>query len=267
MVVLATLRSCPDPPSQTTSTACASRSAFACRPTVDSVVTAVKTVAPGFDGYRHALWLVPTDGGEARQLTIGAKNDWHARFSPDGRTVAFLSDRRTVVEEEPERSSIKEREDTLQVYLLPVDGGEARRLTDLPRGVSDFEWSPDGSRLVVVSTSHAATFKEDRKVRGLAKSSEPGSPPDSDYRFVDRLDYMLNGEGFTYDQVGHLWLVDVVDRRGHPPDRRPDRRARPGLVAGWHADRLLGGPASRSRPHVPLGPLHDRRRDRARSRP
>ena len=64
------------------------------------VVVTLQTVAPGFDGYRHALWLVPTDGGEPRQLTIGARHDRHARFSPDGRTLAFLSDRRTVVEEE-----------------------------------------------------------------------------------------------------------------------------------------------------------------------
>ena len=138
-----------------------------------SVVTSLKTVAPGFDGYRHALWMVPTDGGGARQLTIGAKNDWHARWSPDGRTLAFLSDRRTVVEEESEREGSSPREDSVQVYLLPVDGGEARRLTDLPRGVTGLEWSPDGTRLVVVSTSHAATFKEDRKKRGLA-SGEPG---------------------------------------------------------------------------------------------
>ena len=41
-------------------------------------------------------------------------------------------------------------------------------------------------------------------------SDEPGTPPQSDYRFVDRLDYMLNGAGFTYDHVGHLWLVDAV---------------------------------------------------------
>ena len=175
-----------------------------------SVVTSVKTVAPGFDGYRHALWIVPTDGGEARQLTIGAKNDWHARWSPDGRTLAFLSDRRSVVEEEPARAGIDPREDVVQVYLLPVDGGEARRLTDLPRGVTGLEWSPDGSQLVVVSTSHAATLKADRRVRGLSKSSEPEAPPQSDYRFVDRLDYMLNGEGFTYDRVGHLWLVDAT---------------------------------------------------------
>ena len=175
-----------------------------------NVVTAVKVVAPDYTGYRQALWIAPTDGGEPRQLTIGAKNDWHARFSPDGRTIAFLSDRRTVVEEEATRASIKPREDAMQVYLLPVDGGEARRLTDLPRGVTDVEWSPDGTRLVIVSASRAATFAEDRRRRGLAAPQAPDAPPPSDYRFVDRLDYMLNGEGFTYDQVGHLWVVDAA---------------------------------------------------------
>ena len=50
----------------------------------------------------------------------------------------------------------KDREDVEQVHLLPLDGGEARRLTDLPRGVDAFEWSPDGTRLVVVTTSHGA---------------------------------------------------------------------------------------------------------------
>ncbi len=122
-------------------------------------------------------------------------------------------------------TAIKPREDVKQVYLLPVDGGEARRLTDLPRGVTGVEWSPDGKRLVVVSTSHASTFEADRRTRGLAKAAEPGTPPPSDYRFVDRLDYMLNGEGFTYDRIGHLWLVDATTGDATPPDRRPDGRA------------------------------------------
>ena len=173
----------------------------------------LQTVAAGYDGYRRALWVVPTSGdGEARQLTIGARNDRHPRFSPDGRTLAFLSDRRTVVEEEPDRTD-DNREDETQVYLLPLDGGEARRLTDLPRGVESFEWSPDGSRLVAVSISIGATLEEDarrrrRKVANNARTA--GEPPESDYRFIDRLDYMLNGKGFTYDRVGHLWIVDAT---------------------------------------------------------
>jgi dipeptidyl aminopeptidase/acylaminoacyl peptidase len=182
------------------------------------VAVTLQTVAPGFDGYRHALWLVPTDQGKARQLTIGAKHDRQPRFSPDGRTLAFISDRRALVEEEPGRGGRDDkdrrrgREDRDQVHLLPLDGGEARRLTDLPRGVDAFEWSPDGTRLVVVTASHGATKAEDDRRRGIDRTAESGPtvPPPSDYRFVDRLDYMLNGSGFTYDKVGHLWLVDVA---------------------------------------------------------
>jgi dipeptidyl aminopeptidase/acylaminoacyl peptidase len=178
------------------------------------VVVTMQTVAPGFDGYRDALWLVSTDddGPAPRQLTIGAQHDRHARFSPDGASLAFLSDRRTRTEEEPDRGDAKQREDVDQVHVLALGpvGGEARRLTDLPRGVGGFEWSPDGTRLVVVSASVGASYEEDRRRRGLSASPKPGTPPPSDYRFVDRLDYMLNGAGMIDDQVEHLWLVDVA---------------------------------------------------------
>jgi dipeptidyl aminopeptidase/acylaminoacyl peptidase len=197
-------------------------------------VVTLQTVAPGYDGYRRALWIVPTDGSAApRQLTMGARHDQHARFSPDGRTLAFLSDRRTVVEEEPGRPTPDgtDREDATQVYLLSLDGGEARRLTDLPRGVKAFEWSPDGMRFVATSMSIGATPAEDARRRGQrppgSGPAAPGTPPPSDYRFVDRLHYMLNATGFVYDRVIHLWLVDV---------------------ATGAADRLTDGPVSDEEP-------------------
>jgi dipeptidyl aminopeptidase/acylaminoacyl peptidase len=171
----------------------------------------VQASAPRRDGYRQAIWLVPFDGGEPRQLTIGARSDRHARFSPDGRSIAFLSDRRLHVEEEPDApKEAKDREDGTQVYLLRLDGGEARRLTDLPRGVKDFAWSPDGSQLVVTTSSRAATRKDDRRLRGLDHKRQPTDPPESDYRYIDRLNYMFNGAGFVYDSVTQLWLVDVA---------------------------------------------------------
>jgi acylaminoacyl-peptidase len=176
------------------------------------VVATVKVAAPRHDGYRTSLWLAPADGSsEARRLTIGAKGDHHGRFSPDGSTIAFLSDRRLVVEEEPDRGSDnQDREDTVQIHVLRLDGGEATRLTDLPRGVDDFAWSPDGSTLAVLTSSAAADRKEDAKRRGKHLERKPGDPPESDYRYLDRLDYMLNGAGFTYDHVAHLWLVDAA---------------------------------------------------------
>jgi dipeptidyl aminopeptidase/acylaminoacyl peptidase len=163
------------------------------------------------DGYRHAIWLVPVDGaGDPRQLTIGAKHDRHARFSPDGRTIAFISDRRLQVEDEPDApKDAKEREDGNQVHVLSLDGGEARRLTDLPRGVDGFAWSPDGRRLLVTTSSRGATRKEDRRARGLDAKREPSDPPESDYRYIDRLNYMANGADFVYDSIAHIWIVDV----------------------------------------------------------
>ncbi|HET9458001.1 MAG TPA: hypothetical protein VFO78_11700, partial [Candidatus Limnocylindrales bacterium] len=174
-------------------------------------VVTVQSAAPRKDGYRHAVWLVPLDGsGDPRQLTLGAKHDRHARFAPDGRSVAFLSDRRLLVEEDPEApKDPKEREDGQQVHLLRLDGGEARRLTDLPRGVDGFAWSPDGTKLVVATSSTAATRKEDRRARGLDTKRKPTDPPESDYRYIDRLNYMFNGAGFVYDTIPHLWVADV----------------------------------------------------------
>jgi dipeptidyl aminopeptidase/acylaminoacyl peptidase len=180
-------------------------------PSGDRVAFTVQTVAPTKDGYRHAIWSVAADGeAHARRLTIGSRNDTHPRFSPDGRTLAFLSDRRLHVEEEPAAGDSKQREDGQQVHLLPLDGGEARRLTDLPRGVNDFWWSPDGTQLLVASASRGGSRDEDRKLRGLTDAPKPGDPPESDYHFVDRLGYLANGAGFVYHLRSQLWIVDVA---------------------------------------------------------
>jgi dipeptidyl aminopeptidase/acylaminoacyl peptidase len=246
-------------------------------PDGSSAGVTLQTVAPGFDGYRHALWLVPTDGGSpARQLTLGTRHDRHARFSPDGGTLAFISDRRRFVEEtgrsRRDARDRDDREDTDQVHLLSLDGGEARRLTDLPRGVEAFEWSPDGTRLVVVSASRAATRAEDDRRRGIDREVAADVPPPSDFRFIDRLEYMLNGAGFTYDRIGHLWLVDaatgaasrLTDGRvaDHEPAWAPDgrriafvsnRRRDADLVPG-HADIHVVDVESRAVTAVTRGP-------------
>jgi dipeptidyl aminopeptidase/acylaminoacyl peptidase len=199
-----------------------------------TVAFTVKASAVGFDGYRHSIWAAPVNGSAvARRLTLGARTDRHARYSPDGLVLAFLSDRRLQVEDEPDRpTEPKERLDAVQVHLLPLDGGEARRLTDLPRGVSEFAWSPDGRTLAVLTSSLGATAEADAKKRARPAKPKPGEPPLSDYRYLDKLGYQYNGAGFIDDRDAHLWLVDVATGEARPLVAGPTPEAAP----AWSPD-------------------------------
>ncbi len=190
------------------------------------VAFSVKGVGPGKDDYREAVWVARADGSvTARQLTLGSRHDTHPRWSPDGTQLAFLSDRGAVLQaggggsrpsfgtggtlhEVASGAALPSGEESpeggaTQVWLLPMAGGEARELTHLPNDVSGLGWSPDGSRLCVLSSSERPTRRGRRR-------SEPGEPPASDYRYIDRLQYQYNGSGFTHDRFVHLWLVDAV---------------------------------------------------------
>ena len=178
------------------------------------VAFTVRSSAPRRDGYRHALWLVPADGSSpARALTLGRRSDTLPRWSPDGRSLAFLSDRAAIfqaagVADRPAPTEAP-KEGGTQVWLLPMDGGEARQITRLPRDVTGIAWSLDGRSLCVVS----AALSEAPLPR---KAQE--AMPDPDIRQIDRLFYQLNGAGFTYDRPGKLWRVDLRIGRGETPD-------------------------------------------------
>ena len=97
------------------------------------------------------LWLVPTEGGEPRQLTTHDAGDTNPRWSPDGRWIAFESKRGDDSE--------------TQIYVVPVDGGEARRVTSVPTGASAAKWFPDSKRLAFVSWvwPDLSTWEEQKK--------------------------------------------------------------------------------------------------------
>jgi dipeptidyl aminopeptidase/acylaminoacyl peptidase len=178
-------------------------------PDGEQLVFTVKSAAPDKDGYRRSLWRVPADGSRpARQLTLGATSDAAAHWSPDGSTIAFLSDRAAILlagggGELPTSFEEAPKTGKTQVWLLPAGGGEATQLTRLPENVDDLAWSPDSRRLVVVSRATRATREPDRR--------KPGDPPKRDARLIDRLDYMVNGAGFLFDKPTNLWLFDVAD--------------------------------------------------------
>ncbi len=108
---------------------------------------ALTVTAPpkGSEQQRH-IWLYSPVSRDLRQFTNSTKTESHPRWSPDGKTLAFISD----------------REEFQQIYLMPADGGEAIRLTEGKRSIDKFEWSPDGKKIAFLAPE-AKTEAEEKK--------------------------------------------------------------------------------------------------------
>ena len=104
-------------------------------PDGDHVVYAQNRVDKKSQKKYQNLWLVSTRRGAPRQFTYGDHRDSSPQWSPDGKTIAFISN----------RGNAKQS----QIYLIPVDGGEARPLTELKGYFGGYQWSPDGKQFLV----------------------------------------------------------------------------------------------------------------------
>ena len=160
-----------------------------------------------------AIWTVAIDGSRApSQFTTSPQSSNSARWSPDGRWLAFLSSRpsgeSTAVTSSapggpaggppasPTAGVTASEQPRAQVYLLSMNGGEARRITNLKHGVSTFRWSPDGTRLVVVSLTGPSDSRAENRDR-------------SDVRHYKNIRYNFNDTGWFDDRRMHLWVVNV----------------------------------------------------------
>lgn len=132
-----------------------------------------------------SICLIPAKGGRLRRLTRGDHQDGAPRFSPDGETLAFLSD----------------RDKGRSIWLLPLLGGEAERLTDRDAVILDYEWSPDGKRFAAA----ARELSEREKLTRDEKKDVLARRPDC--RRITRLHHKMDGTGFRPETVAHIYLV------------------------------------------------------------
>jgi dipeptidyl aminopeptidase/acylaminoacyl peptidase len=137
-----------------------------------------------------SVWLVLADGSTApRRLSAEDFSSNSPRWSPDGKTLAILSARN------PDSSASDSPKP--QVYLLPMtSGGEGIALTKLKNGVQSYQWSPDGTRIVVVGSSGPSD--------GIAPADRK-----SDVRHYTHTRYKFNDTGWYDDKRRHLWVVNT----------------------------------------------------------
>ncbi len=208
------------------------------------------TVDAKREGYDTALWMVAADGSAPPRPFTSGRRDTSPRWSPDGRHLAFLR-----AGEKPGRGGEP------QLYLLSLDGGEARALTELSGGVDSPVWSPDARSIAFANGANEKDLAKAEQGReaaapptaGQATKAPAGHPSlhagnrpedehESDVHVVTRTVYRHNGGGFADDsRPSHLWTVALPTADGGPlpAPRQLTRGAFEEQQPVWSADGKL----------------------------
>ena len=135
------------------------------------------------------IYLIHADGGDVHQLTFSPEADSHPRWSPDGKSLMFVSTRK----------------DGNQIWLLPMNGGDARQITTVSTGVSNPVWSPNGQYIAFASE----VFPEcgaDEECNEKIKESVDNGPIQA--HLADELLYR-HWNFYQDGKYSHVLVIDV----------------------------------------------------------
>jgi dipeptidyl aminopeptidase/acylaminoacyl peptidase len=153
------------------------------------------------EGYETAVWVAPADGSDSPRAFTSGPLDAAPRWSPDGKSIAFT--RAVEKDGKPQPA---------QLHVIPSGGGEARALTDLPKGAGSPEWSPDGATIAFTSPTNDKDLA--KKASEVAKKDEGAQKEperESDVRVITRAVYRFNGRGYLdRERPGHIWTVPAL---------------------------------------------------------
>ncbi|HYK43091.1 MAG TPA: S9 family peptidase, partial [Thermoanaerobaculia bacterium] len=190
-------------------------SGFSLSPDGQWVAYAVGTPLVNENRTAYAIWLASTSasGAPARRLTTGDKRDTDPAFSPDGKGIAFLSN----------------REGGSQIWLLDLAGGEPRKATSFPTEVNAFRWAPDGASFVIVSD----VFPDCADVACLAQRVAAREKSVTKAHVSERL-LFRHWDSWQNGLRTHLWKLGVTG--GEAMDLTPGDIDAPPFAVGGGTD-------------------------------
>jgi len=142
------------------------------------------------DQSRSNLWIVDADGTRVRELTRGSWRDSSPVWAPDGKRIAFNSD----------------RDGTTQLHVMYLDTGEVAQLTHLQRSPSGIRWSPDGKRIAFTQT-----IPDEEPILRVELPKRPrGAEWARGATIVDRLTWARDGRGPVEKGFTHVFVVDAI---------------------------------------------------------
>jgi len=146
---------------------------------------------------RH-IWLVPAEGGEPKQLTRGEGSDTRPRWSPEGKSIAFMST----------------RGGSSQIWMIRVDGGESRQITSLSTEADGVTWARSANTLLFTSKVFPSCADDDCNSKRLDERAKGKVK-------AQIIDELLFRHWAEYREGKYTHLFAVSAEGGKPRDLTP----------------------------------------------
>ena len=152
------------------------------------IAYSVSSVDEKKDRYRNDIWLLDVNKNKDKILIKGSPWVGKTKFSPNDSLLGYLA---------PGRGQYSEYQ---QLWTINTNDRTKRQLTKLKANINDFEWSPDGTQMILVADS----ISVDKKTKSSVQTQKP--------IVIDRYYFKEDGKEFLGDERQHLHLLDIKSR-------------------------------------------------------